>query len=585
LFGLLLTIIIYTLPGFLILECFKFKGANKILLGTAVSLAVTPAIMYSLSLVVPINTVAVTLYSLALLALAYSKRKSLRLELGAILQTHTPSNALEKTALVLMFAIITVISTYLILAPPVYWDDLTYHVPLINDFAEDGQFETYAQPKNDFELRSNRYPLLFETAVGIPKMLSPFPAWKLVPAIAFALAAYTIFLLSKEAKKPTVWGAVLFVSTIEILWHSAASFYVDIYLSMLIAGAVYFALRFLKERQKALLFASSLFIGTAILTKFTGIIFAALLIAFIAFKTRKIKTGLCAALSALAVSAAYAVSQLLSYGFNTNVGIANYGTISENGIAHSFLRNISMTASILGNFLLTFRFSPVVLVLFAASIVKNRKNTQALLNHATLLLGIGFLLATFFSKAFPTPTGLPRYLFPIYGLSCASAGAYITSIDRGLMKKIVMAMALVSILLGFFVIVDEFGPKIEYYSAQGPELSSGGMPIPNEKGIRVFFPISNAFVLGLEKTDLRDFQSYKHIDSNVCRFLTEQEIDYVVLAAFDLWKSETTRFGTTRLGVTKVEFVKNLEIEMEKKGCIEIIGGQNRFTTTLKVRR
>ncbi|MFH1239990.1 MAG: glycosyltransferase family 39 protein [Candidatus Diapherotrites archaeon] len=475
----------------------------------------------------------------------------------------------DKLFLAILCFVFIIVAMNLIFVPIANWDDVVQHAPLINQFSEDGAFGKNFPPKNDLELRSNRYPLLFEATVALEKMNSDSDYWKLMPLCILIFSAYLIYLISKECGFPSLAGSVFFVVSQKTIMLST-TYYVDIYLSLCLLTAVYFTIRYFKTNDERYLILAGTCSALGILTKFTGIIFFVLLATFVLMK-KGINSFLKISAVTTLISLCYIVNQIVNFGWDIQIGIGTYGQIATNNILLVILRNIAEIVKILIDFNIGLWLLPIVFLFFIASNYrKDLDGNLKTLNKITLIFTIGFITIFALSEHLPNKWGFPRYFYPAYALLCTSAGLYLEQ-QAGRMKKFLFYLAILLITISLLMTTYNL---IEILKSDDNDWQAGPVwnVLPNEKNTKIFYPISNAVHLGFEKSELVDSMSYSYYDSNACRFINNNQIDYVVLVEFDNWQNKTWPFGEN-----KFEFMKNLEIELEAHDCTEVISQNMKF--------
>lgn len=565
LLGLIAGILMFMLPGFLLLDYIKFRSANKILFGIVLSFGITGFLFYSISFAMPVNHIMIAVYSLILLYLAYLKRNSFREEISGLFRASILKNAFDKALLFLLFFIFIILGIYIAATPVHAFDDFVYHVPLINDFSQDGKFERYSQPKIDLELRANRYPLLFETILGVAKFSSGVEYWRILPVIFLVLAAYLIFLISKELGHANLLGPFLFVSSLHVFQNST-TYSLDIFMSLVLLTAIYFLILNLKNNNNANLFFAGFFMGLGILTKLTGIIFFALIIIFLIIKKNKMQSVIKMAFAVFLTISIYATAQVAYYGVDANMGVGAWSTIAGDFFG-TFTRNFSEIFVVLFDFIVIFEFSIIALVFFALSMAKNRKEDISFLNQLALFLLLGLIFAFSLTQYLPSYSDIPRFLFPVYALICTSAGFFTAILGNEKIRKI---LEIAVIIIAITALYETACLQMQYAGGiiYGKTDAGYSSLLPNESGTKIFFPTSSALVLGLEETELADITTYKKIDLGVCDFLKKEKINYVVIHWIGNWEYELRKFGSPNF-----DFVKELVEEVDTGECTKIIKG------------
>ena len=562
--GLILGLIIFTIPGFLVLEYIKFNDANKIILGIVLSFGITGLLFYALSYVIPINIFLVSIYSLILLFFLNKKKNSFKNELKNIFKSKIVNHKVSSLLFILIFVIFVIGMLYLFLVPIQTWDDLSYHVPLINDFGENGQFKTYNAPKNIFEIRANRFPKLFESTIGVMKLISEFDYWRIIPMIILLLTGYIIFIILKEVGRPTLWGPLLFISTRQILYF-AISYYVDIYLSMIILTSIYFLIKYLKKNSLDMLLLMGFFLGLGILTKFTGIIFFCLIVCFLLYKTQDLFATIKMSLVTSITCAFYILLQIANLTVDNRLGIGTYGKVIGSRLLEVFSTNFIQIITIFWYFNLSHVFSSVVFLFALAFIFQKNQNKN--MREILLFVFVGFILITCFFEAKPTFTGFPRYFFPIYGLLCIAAALFFEKLSETKIKSVARAIIIASVIMGMFTYSSIVTNEISKHSFGQQETFAINNYIPNHEGVTVFFTTAEPLILGLENTTVKDFSAYSNFPENVCEFLKKEKINYIVIKRNVAGMTTGNNYNLPYNNLTR-----SLEIEIKTSQCTKQIG-------------
>ncbi len=553
---LLAFIITLTIPGYLIADR-HFNGLEKIAVSLFLSLSITSFIYYFLVSFLWISREFIYFYAVILFFLfVFLKKpdfnktlislKEIRLEKKRIELTNIPA-MLIVFLLVIVFSF-TVFSTWNFKF--INYDDSSYHLPIVFDIADDGKKTFFLETKNIYEVRSNQFPLLFESFAGSVKLFIGSNFHWLSSFYALLISLFFIFLLSRLLGYNEVFSAAFYGLTPVVLVFSTY-FGVESFLSMFFLASVFFALKFIQSENILFVLLSGFSLGLMFLTKFTGIIFFVPVLLFFLFKKKYKQTAVFFIVFFL-ISLVFFVSHL-----NVPIekeGVGDYGKFASGNLFEKISANIIKLSEILFHY---FRFNFYLFFipfLFVLGILwfKQKEKELAFLLFSCLIL---FLLITFFNKALPTYSGFPRYFLPVYSLMCVFAGMQL--------KKIMLKDKKTALFFGFlFIFLLAFSSVtiLSHFSGgfSSAPANYSGKGIDNIEGIKVWFVNGAALQIRLDKAELYDYVWKADFSGNPCEFLRKNEIDYVVFFHVDVDPPELGDFG------------KNLRQSLFNGDCSEV---------------
>jgi len=516
-------IITLTIPGYLLIEK-HFTGIQKAILSVFLSLSVTSFLYYFIISFFGISKELIYVYFLLLLALfIIIKKPSINAAFNSIQKIKLkpikfPKNSLPDLLVFFLVVLVLSLAFFLVFSKTTLaYDDTAYHLPITNDIADDGQKTFFSETYNIYQVRSNQFPLLFESFAGATKFLLQSNIFKFTSFFSVILSLFLIFFISRLMGYNEFFSAALFALTPVIVIFTRF-FHVDLFLSMFFLGSVFFVLNYVKTEKSIFLIISAFLAGLMFLTKFTGAIFFAGLFLFLLYK-REFKASFLFALIFVLIFLVFVVSH-----FNVPVEAMSIGGYSSFIAESPFVQipfDVFETARILFYYFFhnLFIFFIPFLFLFGLFLIKKNENDFFLLFMISSFL---FFLVVFVNGALPNNTAFPRFFLPVYALLCIFSGVQL--------KKLIF---LNNKIFSFFVVLLFFSASFTSFQYLGTELSKTPEPnfedlIDNDPDTVVWFVNGSAFQIGLENATLCDYVWRPSFSGNPCAFLREHEIDYVV---------------------------------------------------------
>jgi len=554
LFDLIAFLVVLIVPGYLVADRY-FQGLEKAVLSVFLSLAVTSFLFYAVVSFFGISKEFIYGYALLLLVLFYFIKKpnfrGIMNYINSFELFRTKIKAENFPNLILIFLIVFSLSLTAFFIPwntLIAYDDSSYHLPIINDIAEDGKKTFFAETHNIYQVRSNQFPLLFETFAGVTKFFVG-NLFLFVSFISLILSLFLIFFISRQAGFTGIFSLLIFGLAPGVLVFSRYS-YVDIFLSMFFLGVVFFILKYVKEENLFFLGIAGFLSGLLFLTKFTGVIFFVGFTLFLIYK-KKIKTSGLFLLIFLFVLSAFFVSHLNAPA--ERIGVGGYGAIIENPFFQIPLSIIKLTDVLFTVFVQQYYLFWAPLFFFIGLLWRKQKEN----NFFSLLLIslIVFLSATLLTTSSPTLTGFPRYFLPFYALLSVFAGFQLEKIISLKNKKIsiffITLFISISIITSFFVLNNFIIQldSVESYITQ---------QIDNNSETSVWFINGAALQYKLNKVTAYDYAWKTDFSGEPCDFLKKHKINYIVYFHIDKLPD---------LG----DFGIQLKESLDKNECSEVI--------------
>ncbi len=450
-------LITLTIPGYLLVEK-HFFGLEKWVLSVFLSLSVTSFFYYFMVSFFGITKEIIYFYALILLIVFFVlKKPNFKRVFYSIKEIKLPSktvkkeNLFELTGIFILVFCFSLIVFFIYAGQPYSFDDSAYHLPIINDFADDGEKTFFVEPKNVYELRSNQFPLLFESFAGVSKFFIGGNLFHFISFFSFVLSLFLVYLISKLTGYNEFFSLVIFGLTQSVLILTRY-FSAETFLPLLFLGAVFFVLKFIKTEKLFFIFVSGFLAGLMFLSKFTGFIFFAGLFLFLLYK-RKFKESVLFALIFVLISSVFFVSHL-NVSFNENT-MGAYGKIVAENIWDKPSLNFFKITEILFYFFSNNYYFFLIPLLFVLGFfgLKEKELDFFVLMNITFVL---FLFVNVVNQMVPTYTGFPRYFLPIYSLLCIFAGIQLKKafFFRNKLIKVLLGLIFIFLILfsSFFIL-------------------------------------------------------------------------------------------------------------------------------------
>jgi hypothetical protein len=522
LIGFIAVALLLLQPGFFLVKKIGLEDSHfGLVLAVTLSIGINGTALYYISLLAPLSHSLLWLYA-AGVALLFLLTKGF-----FPLSTPQIRGRWEKLFFAL-FAALMVAYAVLCLNAVSSFDTLSYHLPAIDRFTENGQLPDFKNPTNGFEASIMAYPFAMHALIGGFNILTGGRVENYFMFLLVLLLALMIYFVGGRAGNKTFLGPVFFfLSPIVLLFGTPIL--TDMYSALFFLLGTYFLIRALGENSALFALLNGAAFGLMLLGKPVGAFFYAANLAFLAWHRRW--AGSAASLGGfLLVSGAYlsraaAWLPLMSerwgtVGFSAALGAKEY--------LAGFHTLAASTWQLIGGLYITI----VVPFLLAALIVRKR----GIGNDFFLKLGL-FLFVFYFATAplnlwFRRFIGFSRFIWPVlivWSISAAEEAKNLLK-GKGIMRHISIVL-LAGVLLG----------HMSYVAIQSARaLHGGGKPvasayysmreiIPNKAGIKVYNANSdNPIIYGFEKVSIVDTHSFPEPVGGPCEFLKEEKIDYVL---------------------------------------------------------
>ena len=532
LFDLIAFLVVLTVPGYLLVDR-HFQGLEKAVLSVFLSLAVTSFLFYAVVSFFGISKEFIYAYAFLLLIVFFviKKPKINRIfdSIKKVKLIVSPLKSEKIPELLLLFLLVLFLSLTAFFIPinkTISYDDSSYHLPIINDVAVDGQKTFFSETHNIYQVRSNQFPLLFESFVGTTKFfLGSFFYW-LVSFFSLIISLFLIYFISKEVGYNQFFSLILYGLTPLVLLYTGY-FGVENFLSLFFLGAVFFVLKYVKSENLFFVVVAGFLAGLMFLTKFTGGIFFAGLFLFLLYK-HKFKPAFLFGLIFVLVSLVFFVSHL-GVPFD-QISVGNYGNILSDNPLIQIFPNIFWA----GNWLIyyfsdnTYILLVPVLFVFGLFLRKQKENDFLVLFLISLILFLGI---TFINNATPTRSGFPRYFLPIYSLLCVFSGFQLKKLVELKNKKISLFFTVFFVLMLLLIslpFMNQFNIK-----SNGKSFVYVGKGIENDSNITAWFLNNAGLQVKLDKAVVYDYVWRADFSGNPCEFLKEHKINYIVYYRID----------------------------------------------------
>jgi len=569
LFELIVLIVILTIPGYLLVGKY-FQRLEKAVLSIFLSLSVTSFLFYIVISFFGISKEFIRVYAfLLLVAFFVVKKFSLKQIIKSIQNIklkRSKNNQHSLPELLLIFLLVFILSINIFFVPinrTLNYDDASYHLPIILDVADDGKKTFFSETHNTYQLRSNQFPLLFESFAGAIKFFIKSDFFWFINFFALVLSLFLIYFISKQVGFNEFYSVALYGLTPFILIFTRY-FGVENFLAMFFLGAVFFVLKFVEEQKLIFLGFAGFLSGLMFLTKFTGGIFFAGLFLFLLYK-RKFKESLFFALIFVLFASVFFIVHFEVPFDQSSVG--EYGELA----AEKFPEIILLNAFIAGERLFSYFFSNfyiffIPILFFVGLFWKKEKEKNFL--FLLLFSGSCLIFATLVSKAAPSYSGFPRYFWPIYSLLCVFAGFQLKKIIIFKEKRIALfaGAVFISIILFTSILFLQYFDFIPSKKSQ----ENNGKGIENNYGVTVWFLNNSALVVNLDKVVAYDYVWRADFSGEPCDFLKKHEIDYVVYNKIDI-DPDFLRGSPDNLG----DFGSKLRTNLLEGKCAELISKSN----------
>ncbi|MFH1663512.1 MAG: glycosyltransferase family 39 protein, partial [archaeon] len=527
-------------PGYLLIEK-HFSGLEKWALSVFLSLSVTSFLFYAVISFFGISREFIYAYALILLVLFFVvKKPTFSGILNSIKKIKLNSVKIQRKNLpdlFILFVLVFSLSLTAFFIPinkALVHDDETYHFPIITDFADDGKKTFFSETTNIYEVRSNEFPLLFESFAGVTKFFLEDDFFWFVSFFSLILSLFLIFFISKLAGYSEFFSAALYGLTPLVLAF-VRYFTVETFISMFFLGAVFFVLKYFEDNTDFFVLIAGFLSGLMFLTKFTGAIFFVGLFLFLLYK-RKFKAAVFFGLLFILVSLTFVV-------FHFGVPVEQVSVGSYGGFAGNLMQ---MPSNILKLFEVFFWFFSnnwyifFIPLLFLIGLFWRKKEEKTF----SVLFFISFLFFIFFitiNNVSSSMTGLPRYFLPVYSLLCIFSGTQLKKIVLLKNKLFLILSYLIFILLILLTVIS----VIEIFLVESNQTHNYSYieGIDDAEGVSVWFVDGGALKTRFNKATLYDYSWQTDFSGNPCDFLKKNKIDYVVYFHFPVESSYTVYLG------------------------------------------
>ncbi len=570
----LLFLLILFVPGFIVTKRLGLEFWERTVYSIVISVGISAFIFYTISFFTKVTPELAWAYFGILFVLLIKLRKDfygyLKLVNKKSMQNKSPYFWLVLVPFLLVIFAGAYAISYL---PAIYHDDYVFHVPAINEFAENGQKTLYNNPKNLYEFTSNQAPLLFHSFAGTLKMFFVIPFWELLSPLSLILAGISLYFITKSVKQKTLLPTLFWMLS-GLVFAASLSANVDIFLCFAFFSSILFLFKHIEESQRGYLYLAGFFAGLTILTKITGIILVSGLIIFLLFEKKYRKSVLFLLTTALTTVVFFA--QKFYMGFSLSY-LKTYAELPAQG----FLQNAAINFSTVFNYLVILfstsnYFFLIVLGFVPLALLLKKRGPTRISTLGTISFWV-FVIATSIVAAQPRLAGFPRYFAPVLGLIALSAGINLELVlekIRSVRKHFLTASIIFVLLLTLFDLTtytkDAFfmPAEIDKEGFYGTLTST----VPNDPSSVVYVANSGPIILGLEKVTYYDLTSSMEYYTPACDFLKDNEIKWVIYSRPD------------KIPVhLPPEFGQDFQKSLDTNKCSKFLGGSRTWVGLFEI--
>ncbi len=565
---ILLLLLILFVPGFIATRNLKLEFWERTIYAVILSLGISSFTLYLLSFFTRVSPLIIWAYVACLVSLLFACRKNIQEYVKTFDKEGLKNRDPFFWAVFLPMISIVVFAAYTVSnGPPLYPDEYTYHLPIINEFAENGQISTFENPINAYQHISNQLPFLFESFAGFLKMFFLKPFWKFLSPLAMLLAGGALYYTTKSVSQRTLLPPIFWILS-PIVLIFGLGYLVDVFLSFAFFCSVLFLSKNFETKEHRYIYFAGFFAGITILTKLMGGVLALILLLFLVAEKRYPQS--------LKFFAATFLTSLIFFTKKVLVepSISSL-TLQENFEVYGFL--IKLTEA-LGQlpvlFLSRLYLMPIILGLIPLSLWLRKKG----LKRIQVLCYIGFWVFVLIVSAVPgtrTEGAFPRYFIPILGLFSLAAGITFETILEKIKKRKKKVLAGLLLIFLLFSLTTYSGLALNIFRMQEETEEKYGLfskNIPNDSSSLVLVLNGRGFIYGLEKVTYYDHLSSLEYYRPACDFLRENKISHVVYH----------HPHTMPWSVPK-EFGEDLKQALDKNVCSQPVGSYSTWVTIYKV--
>ncbi len=545
LFELIAFIVVLIVPGYLVADKY-FSGLEKAVLSVFLSLSITSFLFYVVVSFFGILKEFIYFYALlALIVFFVFKKNKIRCFFDSFKKIKFKGfksgkfHFFEFLILFLLIFFLVLAAFFIQVNKSLVHDDETYHLPIINDIADNGKKTFFKETHNIYQVRSNQFPLLFESFVGVTKYFLEGNFFWFVSFFSLVLSLFLIFFIVKSIGYPEFFSMAIYALTPLVLFF-ISFFTVENFLSLFFLGSVFFILNYFKNKHLFFISLAGFFSGLMFLTKFTGAIFFIGLLLFLFYK-KDFKAALTFGVFFVLVSCVFFVLHFELNFDDSSVG--GYGQfISQDLFSKIFLNIVSVFNVLFHFFYHNYYLFFIPFLFFIGLLWRDKKELNFLMLF--FISASLFLFVIFINGAQPNLTGFPRYFIPIYSLICIFSGIQLKKILLLKNKLLSFFVIIVFILLLLFSVIPVLG--VFHATFVNEHSFAGTEKIKDNSDIIVWFVDGGALSSRFEEAILYDYTWHVAFEGNPCDFLKENKIDYVVYFHFYIEEGYSRYLGNFR---------------------------------------
>jgi hypothetical protein len=522
LIGLIAVAILLVQPGYYLVKKIGLSGAFAIVLALSLSLGINATVLFYSSLAFPLTLSFLWAYTIALAVLFFFSRPFITIKINQI-------ERIEKLLLVIFS--ITLFLTFLICFKPTgAYGTISYHLPAINEFLENGQLPVFENPINGYQTGIMAYPYAMHAAVASFNILTGLELQNYVMFLILLLVGLMLYFLSGENQRTFLAPLFFIVSLIVIIFGTPVL--TDTLSTLMFLVGTFFLLKVFEKQEDKFSFMNGVSFGLMLLVKPLGAFFFAGNIAFL-FLHKKWRAGIVSIVGFAMVSSIYFLRVIL---WLPHMG-ERWGLVSLNaGLnATTYFSNFHILTQSFAAFL--FAYIPYLIpILILLAVIRKKGIGKDLILKLAAFYFVFYCIFAPLNIWFYDFIGFSRFIWPVLVLGCIVAAKEAKHLFKR--EKIIK---LISMILIFGIIIGQIGylglisrgsrllpanhgkPLTPYYYNQLKEV------IPNTADVKAYYAnADNPIIYGFEKITIVDTHAFNEPEGEPCDFLHEENITHVL---------------------------------------------------------
>jgi 4-amino-4-deoxy-L-arabinose transferase-like glycosyltransferase len=433
------------------------------------------------------------------------------------------------------------------------FDALSYHLPFIQDFIDNGKESFFPAPENNYQYRANFYPKLFEAMAGGFGIVSP-SLLPIIPWITYVLCIVLLAVLSKSIGLDSLWASAFFGLSTLVVWQAHTA-YLDLFLTALTIGCAIILLRLRKSSNHAEWSTIGLLSGAMLATKGTAFILVIpLLLTLALFFSRDWWRHKVSWMIGFGIGGAYYLLLFIMRYWTHPVSAFALGagnlTTGHKGLVDTFFSNSTLLVIGVMHILKTGLFSWIPVAGFFGGSFRPKEFLGSPIVAwigGVLLVFVLFILVGSANARMDT---FPRFLIPVYALICVIGAQIIEKIIQSLPRQRIRRLARGIIVVLIIIQLAGSTANMLHITSLKELNKQGSLPttlsviqssIPDLEGNTVYYANTpNTIIHGFEKIRVLDYTSFRTTSSPACDFLRDKEATHLVIFNF---KNPRSEFG------------------------------------------